>query len=56
MCIGGERDYMDNITTSRGTSVEELREEGNLIIYIWKATMICQVRRKHNRLEKLVKS
>ena len=57
---------MNNITTSRSISVEELREEGNLIIYIvglillivWKVTVICQMRphRKHNRLDKLVKS
>ena len=57
---------MDNITTSRSISVEELREESNLIIYIsglillivWKVTMICQVRlhRKNNHLEKLVMS
>ena len=56
---------MDNITTSKSISVEELQEESNLIIYIaglillivWKITMICQVRlhRKHNRLEELVK-
>ena len=57
---------MDNITTSKSISAEELQEESNLIIYIaglillivWKVTMICQVRlhRKHNRLKKLVKS
>ena len=55
---------MDNITTSKCISVEELQEESNLIIYIvglillvvWKITMICQARLhwKHNRLEKVV--
>ena len=53
---------MDNSTTSG--SVEELKEESNLIIYInglilliiWKVTVMCQVRLhlKHNRLEELV--
>ena len=52
-CIVGECDfnYMDSITTSRSISVEELREESNLIIYIvglllliiWEVTMLCQV-------------
>ena len=61
-----EHALLDNITTNRNISIEELREDGNLIIYIvdlillivWKVTVICQVclHRKHNRLEKLVKS
>ena len=55
---------MDNSTTSG--SVEELKEECNLIIYIvglilliiWKVIVMCQVRLhwKHKRLEKLVES
>ena len=54
---------MDNITTSKSISVEELKEESNLIyivglilLIVWKITMICQVRLhwQHNRLEKLV--
>ena len=50
---------MDNSTTSG--SVEELKEESNLIMYIiglilliiWKVTVMCQVRLhlKHKRLE-----
>ena len=58
---------MDNIiAASRSINVKDLREEGNLIIYIvglillivWKVTVICQVclHWKHNRLEELVKS
>ena len=53
---------MDNITTSG--SIEELKEESNLIIYIvglvlliiWKVTVMCQLRLhwKHTRLEKQV--
>ena len=55
---------MDNVTTSG--SIEELKEQSNLIIYIvglillimWKVTVMCQVRLhwKHNRLEKLVEN
>ena len=55
---------MNNITTSKSISVEELNEESNLIIYIiglvllivWKITLMCQVHLhwKHNLLEKLV--
>ena len=55
---------MDNSTTSG--SVEELKEESNLIIYIiglillvvWKVTVMCQVRLhlKHKRLAELVES
>ena len=56
---------MDNITTSKSISVEELQEESNLIyiaglilLIVRKITMICQVRLhwKHNRVEKLVES
>ena len=53
---------MDNSTTSG--SVEELKEESNLILYIiglilliiWKVTVMCQVHLHliHMRLEKLV--
>ena len=53
---------MDNSTTSG--SVEELKEDSNLIIYIiglilliiWKVTVMCHVRLhlKHKRLEELV--
>ena len=55
---------MNNVTASG--SIEELKEESNLIIYIdglilfiiWKVTLMWQVRLhwKHNRLEKLVES
>ena len=55
---------MDNVTASG--SIEELKEESNLIIYtvglilliIWKVTLMWQVRLhwNHNRLEKLVES
>ena len=49
---------------NNSTSVEELKEESNLIIYIvglilliiWKVILMCQVRLhwKHKRLEELV--
>ena len=58
----GKNSPMDNSTTSG--SVEELKDESNLIIYIiglilliiWKVTVMCQVRLylKHKRLEELV--
>ena len=54
---------MDNSSSTSG-SVEELKAESNLIIYIiglilliiWKITVMCQVRLhlKHKRLEELV--
>ena len=54
---------MDNSSTTSG-SVEELKDESNLIIYIiglilliiWKVTVMCQVRLhlKHKRLEELI--
>ena len=63
MGFGGASRHLDNITTSKSISVEELKEESILIIYIiglillivWKITM-CKVclHWKHNRLEKLV--
>ena len=48
MVFGGVSGNLDNITTCK-SSVEELQEESNLIIYIiglillnvWKITMIC---------------
>ena len=53
-------------TMNNSTSVEELKEGSNLIIYIvglilliiWEVTVMCQVRLhlKHKRLEKLVGS